>query len=464
MTIAIVGGGISGLAAAFRLRSIAPDAKVVLLEAGKRLGGKVVTERIQGFTIEGGPDSFLTSKPRGIGLCRELGIETGLQGTRLDTRGAYVLRAGRLLPLPEGLTGLVPSRLEPLLGSELFSANGKARLQREPHIPATSESEDETLRAFVERRFGREAYERLIEPLMAGIYAGDGGMLSLAATFPQLRRLELEHGSVLRAMQAPSDSPPSTASPFLTPIDGMDDIVEALRARLNGTRLATGATVRGLRAAARGYQLRLESGEDFYADSVILATPAFATAGILQDLAPDAAAALAEIPFVSSATISLGYMKPDVPRLPRGHGYVVPRTEDRPVIACTWTSSKFEHRAPEGAVLLRCFVGRAGCEDALPGSDEELVSLARQELCQTLGIELAPVLAVVFRWPNGMPQYNLGHLERLARVDRELAELPNLALAGALRGVGIPDCVASGEAAAEVVAGKRPAETGRLGR
>lgn len=468
--VLIIGGGIAGLAAAHRLAQT-PDIKVTLLEADARLGGKIVTERVEDFVIEGGPDTFLAYKPRGVGLCRELGLGDRLHGTNASIRRTYVMRGGKLHELPEGLTGLIPSRFGPMLKSRLISPLGKLRMGLDYVIPARSPNGDESLASFVQRRLGGELYERLIEPLMSGIYAGDGAQLSLAATFPQLRQVELEHGSLIKGMlanqrlaanqlksgngaKAPAPAPAASRSAFLTPTTGLAEIVEALQARLTAVTIRLNARVQHLEKSATGYVAQLANGEVLKAEAVILATPAFATADLLTHIDPTTATALHGIPYVSTATVSVAYPLSDIPRPLDAYGYIIPRAEGRPILACTWTSTKFPHRAPTGYGLLRAFVGHAGANQPAPEAltDAELLQLVRAELQQTLGITAAPQLQRVFRWPQAMPQYTLGHLDRLATIDQRLAHHPGLHVAGnAYRGIGIPDCIASGEAAAEAV-------------
>lgn len=451
--VVIIGGGIAGLAAAHRLQQLAPDVETVLIERDSRLGGNIQTERVDGFVIEAGPDSFLSSKPAGLALCRELGLEDRLQGTREDTRRTFVMKDGRLHPLPEGLSGLVPSRLEPLMQSDLFSPEGKERLMLEPRIPAWPYASDESLASFVERRFGREVYERLIEPLMAGIYAGDGERLSLQATFPQLRRLEQEHGSLilgLEVAQRQAEVAPEGKKPaaFLTPLTGMAEIVEALARRLDSVRVLTDTCASSVRSVTGGYELALANGDTVAADAIVLSTPAFVTAALLRGIDPELARPLESIEYVSTATVSVAYRAEDIPRPLDGYGYITPRVESRTVLACSWTSSKFAHRAPEGYSLLRAFIGRAGMEEMLGASDEELLDLVRGELCDVLGIKAEPVLHRIFRWPEAMPQYRVGHLDVLARFEERLQEHPGVFVAGsAYRGIGIPDCISSGETA-----------------
>jgi oxygen-dependent protoporphyrinogen oxidase len=450
--IAIVGGGISGLSAAHYLARHRPELRIIVIERDRRLGGKIVTERIGDFVVEGGPDSFLSSKPRGLGLARELGLEARLQGTDESKRRTWVLSHGGLHRLPEGLSGLVPSRLEPLLDSDLFSPAGKERLLQEPHIPAKEGNEDESLASFISRRFGPEVYDRMIEPLMAGIYAGDGQQLSLAATFPQLRRLEQQYGSLVTGMRAAVSSPsPRSARPaFLTPIGGTGELVEALQRSMPDVKIVTGNGAQRIGEADTGYVLHLQDGSRVRVDSVIMATPAHVAAELTADLDGAMSDALGSIPHVSSATVSLAYPASYIPSVLEGYGYVVPRAEGRAVLASTWSSTKFRHRAPDDSVLIRVFIGRAGAEQALAGTDEQLVDVARAEVAEVLNCREAPRFHRVFRWTRGMPQFTMGHLDRIARLHERAEHHPGLFIAGNfLQGVGLPDCIASGELAAE---------------
>ncbi len=459
--VVVVGGGIAGLAAAHRLARETRGASVTLIESDTRLGGKIVTERVGGFVLEGGPDSFLASKPRGLGLCRELGLADRLHGTNPQLRRTYVLRGGQLYDLPEGLSGLVPSRLGPIARSGLLSPWGKLRLAGEYFIAPRAGSGDESVAAFVQRRLGAEAYERLIEPLLSGIYAGDGAQLSLAATFPQLRQTEQTSGGLIKGILAARRAAPAPASKgnqpktgFLTAPTGLGEIVEALEARLTGVEILRGVSVTGLEAAGKGYSLRLSNREARAAEAVILATPAFVTAELVAGLDVPLADALRGIPYISTATVYLAYRLADLPRPLDGYGYIIPRAEGRPILACTWTSTKFPQRAPEGFGLIRVFIGRAGQQDVLDRDDVALVALARAELAETLNLRTEPTFQRLFRWPRAMPQYTLGHLERVAVIEQRLAGLPGLFVAGnAYRGVGLPDCIASGEAAAQAAAG-----------
>lgn len=448
MKVAVVGGGIAGLAAARRLEAIVPSASVLLVERDAVLGGKIRTAHVGGFLVEAAPDSFLARKERGVGLCEELGLGDELIGRKPEHHRTFVRLGGRLHPLPEGLTGAIPTNLDALDATELLSPEAKRRFASEREVPAVAGNEDESIGAFVSRRFGREAYEALVEPLLTGIYGGDGDLLSLEATFPQLRVLEVEHGSVLGGL---SSGPAGGGQPFLSLRNGMGSLVERLVASLERTEVLSGRTARGLRRGSEGYELALEGGQALEVDAVVVATPAYATSELLADLDAELAEALAEIPHASSVVVTLGFSRADVTLLD-GYGYVVPRAEGTDVLACTWTSQKWEGRAPDDGVLVRVYAGRFGGHDLTAWPDDELVGLAREEVL-LLGIEAQPTMTRIDRWTRGMPQYVLGHLERVERIESALAEHPGLGLAGAAyRGVGIPDCIRSGELAAESVA------------
>jgi len=447
MRITVVGGGIAGLAAARRLEVLASDAEVLLVERDAMPGGKLRTEHVDGFVIEAAPDSFLSRKERGVGLCEELGLREELVGRRPEHHRTFVRVGDELHPLPEGLTGMIPTSLDAIEASQLLSPEGKARFAAEVDMSARRGHDDESIGAFVSRRFGREAYEALVEPLMTGIYGGDGDQLSLQATFPQLRVLELEHGSLLRGLSAPA---PSELPPFVSLRDGMGTLVDTLRDSFERTELVTSREAVRVLAGDAGYRVVLAGGETHAADGVVVATPAYVTADLLVDLDPELAAQHRAIPYASSVVVTLAFSRADVVPLD-GYGYLVPRAEGRDVLACTWSSQKWEGRSPDDCVLLRVYAGRFGGRDLTEDADADLVALAREELA-FLGVTAEPILQRVQRWPWGMPQYVLGHPARLARIEDGLAAHPGLALAGAAyRGVGIPDCIQSGELAAESV-------------
>ena len=466
-TVLVVGGGIAGLSAAYGLAESAASrdspTQCTLVEAAPRLGGKILTEQVGGFVIEGGPDSFLSQKPWGVELCRRLGLADRVIGTNPDRRKTYVYSKGRLEELPEGLALGVPTRLGPFLGSGLLSWKGKLRLGAELLIPRRRERGDESLSSFFRRRLGDEALERIIEPLMTGIYAGDADSLSIQATFPRFPEMERQAGSIVRALLGSwrrqgqiSRGQISNLSPssFVTLQGGLSEMVQALTARLGHLRVLTGHRGRAVRAsgAPGGYEVVIEGTEPLAVDALILATPAYDAALLLESLDGKLAALLRGIPYASTATISLGFRRQDFSHRLDGYGFVVPRIEGRALLAVTWTSSKWSHRAPDDAVLLRAYVGGAGREAVLEQSDGGLVSLVRAELRAVMGVTEVPVLARVYRWPRAMPQYLVGHLERLAAIDERLARWPGLFLTGAgYRGVGIPDCIRDGLDTAECV-------------
>ena len=459
--VVIIGGGIAGMAAAYRLKQTGSNVAITLIESDQRLGGKIVTDRVDGFVIEGGPDTFLSYKPRGLGLCRELGLEDRLHGTNEKIRRTYVMRRGKLYDLPEGLTGLIPSRFGPMIKTGLISPLGKLRMGLDYFIPAKSLDGDESLAQFVTRRLGRELYARMIEPLMSGIYAGDGEQLSLAATFPQLRQTEIDHGSLVKGMlaaQKKRPTPSTTTSQnapkkkwaaFLTPTTGLAEIVEALQAQLTDVDIRLNTRVKQVNKKPATFTIDLDDGQTLEADAVIAATPAYATARLIDNFDREMATALRGIPYASTTTVSVAYPLSDIPRPLNAYGYIIPSAEGRSILACTWTSTKFPHRAPEGYGLIRAFIGRAGDDESINLPDEKLLQMVRDELRAVLGITAAPMLQRIFRWPQAMPQYTLGHLDRLAVIDRQLIDHPGLFVAGnAYRGIGLPDCIASGELAA----------------
>lgn len=463
MKVIVIGGGIAGLSAGYHLQKMAHqnslELDLTLLEAGQDWGGKITTDRHEGFVIEGGPDTFLATKPAGVALCRELGLEERLNGTNPDQRNTYVLHQGQLEPLPDGLTMMIPTRFGPMIRTGLLSWLAKARMGLDFFLPPQPLNGDESLGAFVSRRLGRDAYERLIEPLMSGIYAGDGDKLSLQSTFPYLRDMELEYGGLVKGAlamrrkraQRGLAKRKGSRSIFLTPRSGLAEIIEALVERLEvaGANLRTQAAVKRVVEFDNGYRIELADGEVLDTGGVILATPAYVSGELLSGINPHLGQDLQAIPYVSTATISLAYRESDLPRRLDGYGYVIPRREGRRALACTWTSTKFPHRAPEGYALLRVFVGRAGQEDDIPQDEAGLLAVAQEELLLTLGITAQPVYTRVYYWDRAMPQYNLGHPQRLERIDAAVEKLPALALAGnGYRGIGIPDCIHSGEVAA----------------
>jgi len=459
MRLVVVGGGITGLAAAHHALELARERRIALeltlVEARERLGGTIATERAGGFLIEAGPDSFLSEKPWALALCRRLALEDRLARTDDRYRKVFVWHAGRLHPLPDGWELLAPTRLAPFLSSRLFSWPGKLRMAFDLVLPRGI-ADDESLGAFVRRRLGREALERVAQPLVAGIYTADPDDLSLTATMPRFAELEKQERSIIlglrRARRRARETGVSGArwSLFVTLKEGMEDLVAALATRLQPGTVLLKQRVAGVERRGDRWRVATAEGADLDADRVIVATESHAAARMLRYVDPTLATLLAEIPYASSATVTLGYRRADVVHPLDGFGFVVPHAEKRALLACTFSSVKYAGRAPEGDVLLRAFVGGALNEAVLELDDAPLVMRARAELREALGITAAPALARVFRWPKAMPQYHVGHLARVETIERRAGALPGLDLAGgAYRGVGIADCVRSGEAAAE---------------
>jgi oxygen-dependent protoporphyrinogen oxidase len=451
LRVAIIGGGISGLAAAYELSNSLPSAEMTLFERTDRLGGSLWTERRDGWVIERGADSWLAAKPWATDLARELRLGDRLVTTDQATRGTFVRRGGRLHPLPEGLSGLVPTRLGPVARSSLLSAAGKARLAAEPLIATRRDDGEESIASFAKRRLGWEAYDYLVEPLLTGIFAGDGERLSLDATFPQLKAIEREHGSLLRGALSRRAGNGARAG-FLAPDDGLGDLVDVLLTTLaeRSIEIRRSVPVETLARDRDGY---LVTGERY--DEVVVATGAVAAAEILRVAHPEIATTLDAIPTVSTVTVTLGYDLSGMPKPLVGHGYVVPRAEGRPCLAMTWSSSKWRDRTPIGTAQIRLFFGRQGDQGWVDASDEEIHATARAEAADTLAIRAEPEPTVVTRWRDAIPQYELGHRARVAAIESAVQSVPGLELAGNyLRGVGIPDCVREGREAARRIAAR----------
>ncbi|HEY3101413.1 MAG TPA: protoporphyrinogen oxidase [Methylomirabilota bacterium] len=493
MKLVVVGGGVTALAAAHRAVELARerglDLDVKLVEARRRLGGTIATERADGFLVEAGPDSFLSEKPWALALCRRLGLEDRLVRTDDRFRKVFVWFRGRLHPLPDGFQLLAPTRLAPFATSSLFSWRGKARMALDLLLPRGGGAvggDDESLGAFVRRRLGAEALERVAQPLVAGIYTADPDDLSVAATMPRFVDVERRHRSVILGLrrglpQAPtgaglatsgtsaanSGSPATSGtsaamsgtsgarwSLFVTFADGMQTLVATLAERLPDSAIVLGQRVNAVERDGAHWRVTSADGARFDADRVILAAEAHASARLLRYIDPTLAALLGEIEYAGAATVSLGFRRGDVPHALDGFGFVVPRSEGKAVLAATFSSVKYPGRAPNGHVLIRCFLGGALNAEVLREDDASLVARARRELGEALGIAAEPGLVRVSRWPASMPQYRVGHLARVDVIERRAAALPGLHLAGAAyRGVGIADCVRSGEAAAEAALG-----------
>ena len=468
-TVAVIGGGISGLSTAYALHERAAAAGIqircTVVDAVPSWGGKIVTHRVGDLVTEAGPDSFLSQKTAAIELCAKLGLTDQLINTNETSKRACVFSQGRLRELPEGLVVISPNQLGPFLRSGLLSWAGLVRMGLDLAMPVKRSSIDESLASFFRRRMGRQAFERMLEPLMAGIYAGDAEQMSVQATFPRFVELEQQYGSVIRGMMTVRKTGLSAASAgpkrtmFVTLKNGLSDLVDALVRRLTeeGVTLRSGTVVDALRVRSHQpgrwmYDVILNDGSALSVDSLVLATPAYVSAELVRPLTPIAGGLLEMIPYASTATIAMAYPRAVVAGAAEGFGFVVPRAEGRDLIAATWTSLKWPHRAPADQLLVRCYVGGVGREAILQLDDRALVSRVREELASMCGVTAEPSYVEVNRWMKAMPQYTLGHLERLNQIEAALSRYGGLVLTGAgYRGVGIPDCIRDGAVAADRV-------------
>ncbi len=468
--IAIIGGGISGLAAAFELeerRRAGAKIDYVLYEASARLGGVLRTDHIDGCIVEAGPDSFITEKPWATELCRLVGLGDQLIGSNDADRKTYILTHGRLVEIPDGLMFMVPTKILPTGLSPLFSWKTKLRMMQELFHPAravagTENNHDESVAAFIERHYGAEMVDRLADPLLSGVYGGEAASLSVRAVLPRFAEMERTHGSLGRAMLAArrkmSSSPRQTAPPLFTSLrNGMQQLVEMVVSRLTPSSLVINAPVLAIQREAESWVVSAGLQSDGF-DSVIIALPAAAAAQVLRIASPELSAELAAIQYSSSITVGLGYDREVRQSLPRGFGFLVPRSEGKRLLAATFVHNKFPHRAPEDRALLRCFFAGRNADDLWALNDEQIVGIVRKELQQILGPQITglrdePRFARVYKWKSAMAQYGVGHLDRLERIERLRQQLPGVALAGnAYRGIGVPDCVRSGRDAAKQLA------------
>jgi oxygen-dependent protoporphyrinogen oxidase len=444
--VLVIGGGVTGLAAAYEVarRGLRPR----VLEAASRAGGLIFTDHAGGFTIEAGADSVLTAKPAALELARELGLEPEIQTVR-PPGGAFVLRGRTLFPLPRPSLLGIPQSWRALAGYSLLSPAARARLAIEPLIPSRRDREDESIGSFFRRRFGRAAVDLIAQPLLGGIHAGDIDTLSMQSLFPRLLDTERTHGRVFGAPAGSSAGPSPGASPFASLRGGMGTLVHALARRLGPGAIRYASPVHHIRRIDGGWR----AGED-EARAVILAIPADAAASLLAPIDADAAALCARVPYVSTASVALAWPRTAIAHPLAGTGFVVARRHsDVRITACTWVSSKWEDRAPEGTVLLRAFIGGAHDPDVVSLSDDALVAAVRGDLDGVLGITGAPILTRVYRWPHAGAQHIVGHLSRVDALERRLAGHGGLFAAGSgFRAVGIPDCIADARRVAAAAA------------
>jgi len=443
--VVIIGGGITGLAAAWELQKNGVD--YTLLEASERLGGKIKTEQVDGFILEGAADSFLgQQKPWAWQFCQELGLTDRMIGTNEQQRNVYVLQDGRLQLMPRGMRLIIPADPDGLLESELLTEEGKRRMLAETEVPPRTEQGDESLGSFIRRRFGQEALDVFGEPLLAGIYVGNPETLSMQATFPNYLKMEEKYGSLINGFQNTPVPTPTADMPktvFVSFRNGMSEFIEGIRAKLTGDiRLNQKVSHISLDKV-----VHLASGEKIQAEAIVLTTPAYVTRELVAELSPELARGLREIRTISSATVSLGFKADEINYPLDGFGFVVSSKEPTHLVASTWNSTKLAGRAPAGHVLMRVFLGGHRGESDVFLNDAEIIALARAEIKKAMGITASPVLTRIYRWINANTQYEVGHFERVARYKGYCP--PWLLLTGAsYDGVGIPDCVRQGRATA----------------
>ena len=458
MRVAIIGGGISGLSAAFymeRERAKGAQLEYVLYEGSSRVGGSMLTEHVDGCVVEAGPDSFVSEKPAAAQLAADLGIADQLIGSNDDKRKTYILVDGRLVVMPDGLMFMVPTKIIPTGLSPLFSWSTKLRMISELFHPPRPMQKDETVAEMVERHFGSEMVDRLADPLLSGIYGGDASMLSARAVLPRFVEMEEKYGSLSRAMLIASKKMKSMAKqptkprPLFTSMkDGMQQMVDAVVAQINPAAIRLKSPVSSLAFDGKSWNVQLDGSLESF-DSVILCTPARVAGKLLQGINAPLGTDLESVPYSSSVTVILGFDMASLAGLPPGFGYLVPKTERMRMRACTFVHNKFPHRAPEGLGLLRCFLGGAGNEEILGLGDSEILHIVERELKQVLKLDAEPRFVRIFRWRGAMAQYGSGHLDRVDRIEKAVAKIPSLALAGnAYRGIGVPDCIRMGQAAA----------------
>lgn len=449
--VAIIGGGIAGLSAAWYLEKAKKKGAALewrLFEKSDRLGGVIRTEYRDGYVLEAGPDSFLSVKPEAAELCRELGLGSDIIPSNDFQRKTYILAKGRLVPIPDGLQFMVPTRVMPMITTPLFSLTTKLRMLREWFASAGNHNRDESVASFVRRHFGQEMVDRVAEPLLAGVYGGKAENLSLRAVLPRFADMERQHGSLVRAsLKARKAAPSAPPQPLFTSLRrGMQQLVNALTTALPASSLHLQQPVIALHRMERKWQVGIAGAiEDF--DAVLLAVPAPFAGALLLNVSPEAASVLASMQYSSSGAVLLAYEQLE---LPAGFGFLVPASENRKMLACTFVHNKFSHRAPQGKVLLRCFFSSSRMPELLDRREEDLKDISRQELKDILGLDAEPQFTHVYRWRYGLPQYETGHLDRAAQIEAQLKQLNGLYLIGnSLYGLGVPDCIRSAKQAVE---------------
>lgn len=461
-TAIVIGGGITGLAAAHRLKQEAVKRdiplEITLFEASNRVGGVIQTDHKDGFIIEHGPDAFITSKPWAKELCEELGLADRLIGTNPKVRRSFVVRRGKLLPVPEGFYMMAPGSLGPFIKSPIFSLSGKLRIALDLFVPRGNDIDDESVADFVRRRLGKQAFERMAQPMIGGIYTSDAENLSLNATFPRFIEMEREHGSIIKALLARKRNAAQTSrdtsgprySLFQSFASGMQTLIDTLAEKLSDCiRVRNSVTTIQQREDGKSWIVSLDGGETLVADMVCVALPAHQTANLLSSVSPPLAEKLCTIPYTSSLTVNLAFRREDVSHPLNGMGFVVPITEGLNLVGCSFSSVKFENRAPSDHVLLRAFIGENAKAFYEGFNATELVSTVLKEVSKIIGIKREPIFSVVSQHSQAMAQYLVGHTKLVSEIDRYVEDFLGLALAGnAYHGIGIPDCINSGQKAA----------------
>lgn len=454
--VAVVGGGIAGLAAAYELglqaREQSLAVEIDLFEASNRLGGAILTEREGDYVLDAGPDAILTLKPAALQLAREIGLEEEIIPTRDEDRGVALFSRGKLRPLPYGTGSSALRKIQAYVSSGVVSWPGKLRMAADMVLPRGPEREDESMADFFGRRLGREAVERIVDPLVAGIYSGDPEKLSIYSTFPRFPQMVARRRSLLLTLlRAPQSARSGTRRlpVFCSLKDGLGRLIERLTDRMKAATLCTGTSVTSVQRSNGDYALVTPQGVRRGYAAVIVTTPAWMAARLLAEAAPEAAERMQRIRYVSSATVFFAFRRSDLSSRPRGYGFLVPSCEGRRINGATWITNKFDHRSPDDGFLARCFIGGDRTAGELEADDEGLVRICREELGEIAGIAAEPLFSRVFRWRDSGPQYDVGHARRVDEIDHELAEHNGLFVSGSgYRGIGIPDCVEDGRATA----------------
>lgn len=443
--IVIIGGGIAGLSAAWYLQEADPTRKITLLEASGQVGGKVLSQTLETPSgkaiVEAGPDGFLTRKPWALALAREISLDNEIIPLNKLPERIYILTKKGLIPLPQGLQLLVPSDMGAFLRSPLFSWSGKLRILMEQFIPPKADNVDESLADFITRRMGAEALDKLGEPLLAGVYNVEPHKQSILATFPNFRKLEFDHGSLIGGMRAlqSKNNPASDEVSLVSFKAGMGTFAQALAKKLN-CEIRLNTSVKSISGADGQYLLELASGENLQASDVIIATTASIAAQLLQFIAPQSSQGLADIPYAGIASVSLAYRKSDVKQAMDAAGVVIPSSLGRKIDGIQWSSAKWEHRAPDDIALIRAFYGGPQTRAMLEQDEATTLTIVKGELADIMNIQWEALAHCSLRWESGYPQYNVGHIERVNQIEASLPQ--GIYLAGnAYRGIGLPDTI-----------------------